>query len=49
VFTDPFDNVRQSVNRLRHSPFVFHKEHITGFVYDVETGLLDEVRAELRG
>ncbi len=45
-FADPHANVRQSIKRLHHNPFVFHKEHIRGFVYDVETGLLDEVAAE---
>jgi carbonic anhydrase len=42
-FTDPHANVRQSIKRLLHSPFVLHKEHIRGFVYDVDTGLLGEV------
>jgi carbonic anhydrase len=45
-FSDPYLNVRQSINRLRHSPFVFHKEHVSGFVYDVQTGALSEVLAE---
>lgn len=44
-FADPFANVRQSINRLRHSPFVFFKEHVRGFVYDVETGALTEVES----
>jgi carbonic anhydrase len=39
-FTDPFANVRQSIRRLHLSPFIMHKEHISGFVYDVDTGLL---------
>jgi carbonic anhydrase len=41
-FTDPYANVRQSISRLRHSPFLLHKELIVGFVYDVETGLLNQ-------
>jgi len=40
AFTDPFRNVRQSIARLRANPFVVHKEHISGFVYDVATGVL---------
>ncbi len=42
-FTDPYANVRQSISRLRHSPFLLHKELIVGFVYDVATGLLNQV------
>jgi carbonic anhydrase len=42
-FTDPFADVRQSINRLRNSPFVKHKEHISGFVYDVADGRLHAV------
>jgi len=41
-FTDPAADVRQSIKRLQASPFVPHKEHIRGFVYDVDTGLLTE-------
>jgi carbonic anhydrase len=41
-FTDPYDDVRQSINRLRHSPFIGHKDHIRGFVYDVADGRLHE-------
>lgn len=42
-FTDPVADVRQSIRRLELTPFVRHKEHIRGFVYDVSTGRLDEV------
>jgi len=42
-FTDPVADVRQSIRRLQLTPFVRHKEHIRGFVYDVSTGRLDEV------
>ena len=35
--------VRQSIERLRLTPFLTHKEHIRGFVYDVDTGRLHEV------
>jgi carbonic anhydrase len=44
-FTDPYTDVRQSINRLQHSPFVRHKDHIRGFVYDVADGRLHEVQA----
>ena len=42
-FTDPYADVRQSINRLRQSPFVRHKDHISGFVYDVADGRLNAV------
>jgi carbonic anhydrase len=44
-FRDPFEDTRQSINRLRHSPFLLHKNHIRGFVYDVDNGRLLEVTA----
>lgn len=45
-FVDPHADVRQSIQRLRTTPFVPHKDHIRGFVYDVRTGLLDEVHPD---
>jgi carbonic anhydrase len=44
-FVDPFANVAQSMKRLHLSPFIQHKEHISGFVYDVDTGVLNPVPA----
>lgn len=43
TFNDPYADVRQSIQRLMMTPFVPHKEHISGFVYDVTDGLLHEV------
>jgi len=43
AFSDPEDDVRQSIRRLQASPFVPHKDNIRGFVYAVETGRLNEV------
>lgn len=43
TFTDPYDDVRQSIQRLYMTPFILHKTHIRGFVYDVTDGLLHEV------
>jgi len=43
AFSDPEDDVRQSIRRIQASPFVPHKDEIRGFVYDVETGRLNEV------
>ena len=43
AFSDPYDDVRQSMLRIRTNPFVLHKEHVSGFVYDVTDGFLREV------
>ena len=45
AFTDPDDDVRQSMQRLQMTPFIPHKGHIRGFVYEVESGRLREVAA----
>ena len=44
-FADPHADVLQSMKRLRMTPFVPHKDHIRGFVYNVSSGLLEEVIA----
>lgn len=41
-FTDPFDDVVESIRRLESNPFIAHKGHIRGFVYQVEDGRLVE-------
>ncbi|MGH2858018.1 MAG: beta-class carbonic anhydrase, partial [Solirubrobacteraceae bacterium] len=43
AFTDLDADVRQSIARLRVSPFLPHRDSIRGFVYEVETGRLREV------
>jgi len=43
AFLDPYDDVRQSINRLLLSPFIAHKDNIRGFVYDVADGRLHDV------
>jgi len=47
-FTDPYADVRQSIQRLYMTPFVPHKESIRGFVYDVTSGRLHEVELSHR-
>jgi carbonic anhydrase len=42
-FSDLEEDVRQSIARIKASPFVPNKEHVRGFVYEVETGQLREV------
>ena len=44
AFPDLDDDVRQSIARIEASPFIPRKESIRGFVYDVETGGLREVK-----
>ena len=42
-FTDVEADVRQSLMRIRASPFVPRKDSVRGFVYEIETGRLREV------
>ncbi len=42
-FPDLDENVRQSIARVKASPFIPHKDNVRGFVYEVETGKLREV------
>jgi carbonic anhydrase len=43
AFDDLEEDVRQSVARIKASPFIPEKGSIRGFVYDVHTGRLNEV------
>jgi len=45
-FTDVEADVRQSIRRVRTSPFLPHRDVVRGFVYDVDTHRLREVEAE---
>ena len=42
-FSDLEEDVRQSIARIRNSPFIPHKDSVRGFIYEVETGRLREV------
>ncbi len=42
-FADLDEDVRQSIARIKASPFVPNTDSVRGFVYDVETGALREV------
>jgi carbonic anhydrase len=44
AFSDLDDDVRQSIARVKASQFIPHKESVRGFVYEVETGTLREVK-----
>jgi carbonic anhydrase len=42
-FVDVDSDVRQSIMRVRRSPFLPHTDNVRGFVYDVDSHLLREV------
>ncbi|MEV0388886.1 carbonic anhydrase [Nonomuraea sp. NPDC050643] len=44
AFTDLEEDVIQSIRRIRADPFIPHKDAVRGFVYDVRTGRLTEVK-----
>jgi carbonic anhydrase len=44
TFSDLDEDVRQSIARIKASPFIPRKDQIRGFVYDVHSGELREVR-----
>ena len=43
AFADLDEDVRQSIARIKASPFIPHRDQVRGFVYDVKTGRLREV------
>ena len=45
-FSDADADVRQSILRVRRSEFVPHRDNVRGFVYDVDTHRLREIRAD---
>ena len=44
AFSDLDEDVRQSVGRIKASPFIPHTDQVRGFVFDVASGVLTEVR-----
>ena len=42
-FSDLEEDVRDSIKRIKESPFIPRKDEVRGFIYDVKTGRLDEV------
>ena len=44
AFADLEEDVRQSIRRIQASPFIPYKDSVRGFIYEVETGRLREVR-----
>jgi len=46
AFDNLEDDVKQSIARIEASPFIPNKKSVRGFVYDVRSGRLNEVRAK---
>jgi carbonic anhydrase len=44
AFSDLEEDLRQSLARITSSPFIPNKDSVRGFVYEVETGRLREVK-----
>ena len=44
AFSDLDEDVRQSIKRIKNSPFIPHTDAVRGFVFDVATGQLNEVK-----
>ncbi|MDO9457418.1 carbonic anhydrase [Nocardioides sp.] len=44
AFPDAEQDVRDSIARITSSPFIPHTDQVRGFVFDVATGKLDEVK-----
>ena len=44
AFSNLEEDVKQSIARLQASPFIPNKSNVRGFIYDVKTGHLTEVK-----
>ena len=49
AFESVDDSVRRSLDRVRRSPFIPHRDAVRGFVYDVDTHRLREVDVGAEG
>jgi carbonic anhydrase len=45
-FADAESDVRASIKKVRHSPFLPHRDEVRGFVYDVSDGRLREIHLD---
>jgi carbonic anhydrase len=43
AFSSVEESVRLSLERVRTSPFLLHRDDVRGFVHDVDTGALREI------
>jgi carbonic anhydrase len=48
-FTDLATDVRRGMARIKADPFIPHRDHVRGFVFDVATGRLREVKPVVEG
>jgi carbonic anhydrase len=44
AFSDLEQDVRQGINKIKQDPFVKNKDLVRGFIFDVATGRLNEVK-----
>jgi carbonic anhydrase len=49
AFPDLDEDVRQSIARIKASPFIPRKDSVRGFIYDVHEGALAEVAGDVGG
>jgi carbonic anhydrase len=47
-YKDPDENTREQIKKVRSHPWIAKDVPVRGFVFDVETGLLREVRAHAK-
>lgn len=47
AFSNLEEDVRQSIARIKTSPFIAKKDGVRGFIYDVKTGSLNEVKEKV--
>jgi carbonic anhydrase len=43
-YSDPVENAREQISRVRSHPWIAKEVPVRGFVFDMQTGLLTEVR-----
>jgi carbonic anhydrase len=43
AFSDPEASLRRSIEQVRASPFILHRDRVRGFVWEVESGRLREL------
>ena len=44
-FSNEYEDVAQSMKRVKASPYIPHTDQVRGFVFNVATGVLEEVTA----
>ena len=44
TFTDLEENVKKQLHRIRNNPFLVNATSVSGFIYDVRTGRIKEIK-----